>query len=299
VTEPAGLYAMPVLGRFGLAHGLLAWARCRLWCEEHGARMLAPNWFTLRLGPYLRGERDKRNYWLLFHAGRAVAGPRRLMLLARARAIDVGPEWPSAPEPEARPVLLRFHNALVANEVKSFDQVRGRGAWLRQELLAITRRRFHPAVARAPHLAIHVRLGDFSRPPADTPEGATNTRLPMDWYVDRLQAVRQVIGREAPAVVFSDGEDAELAALLALPGVVRAPRQASVTDLLQMGQAACVISSGSGFSLWGAFLGDAARLCHPGQLIVPALGDAAREVESGFGEPLPESFAEPLRGAFR
>lgn len=292
MTAGARVYAMPELGRYGLTHGLLAWARCRLWCEQTGAVMVAPFWFKLRIGPWLRNERDKRTYFLLFQPGAAMSGIRRLALLATAGRREIGPEWPEPPPPSDRPVLLRFHNALQQNEVKSFHQIRGHGAFIRRELVAITRPAFRPPPPAEPFIAIHVRLGDFSRPASAEAltKGASNSRLPIDWYADRLTALRSRLGREVPAVVFSDGEDAELQPLLALPGVIRPPRQSAITDLLQMGQGICVISSGSGFSLWGAFLGDAARLCFPGQLIVPALTDPQAEIESDFGADLPEPF---------
>ncbi|MDT8759730.1 hypothetical protein MZO42_13590 [Sphingomonas psychrotolerans] len=290
------VYAMPVLGRYGLTHGLLAWARCRLWCEQNGAAMVAPFWLKLRVGPYLRRERDKRNYFLLFHSGRAIAGLRRLLVLGRARKIEIGTEWP-APVAEDGPVLLRFHNALKDNEKKSFAQVVGHGAFLRRELLAITRRRYHPQPRTEPFIAIHVRLGDFAAPPpgAAVTAAATNTRLPIDWYGDRLDALRAALGRPVAAIVFSDGSDADLAPLLSRSHVSRAPKQQSVTDLLSMGEGVALIASGSGFSLWGAFLGSAPRIAHPGQSIVPVDADATRDIESPAGSELPVSFVGHVR----
>jgi len=286
------LYAIPVLGRYGLTHGLLAWARCRLWCEQNGATMLAPFWLKLRVGPYIRRERDKRNYFLLFHNGNAVGGITRLAALARARRVEVGTEWPERPISNEGDVVLSFYNALKDNEVKSFSQVVGHGLFLRRELLAMTRRRFRPEPLTAPFIAIHVRMGDFSASAANglVAPGATNMRLPIDWYGDRLDALRHAIGADIQALVFSDGTDADLAPLLSRPKVDRPPRQQSVTDLLQMGTGIALIASGSGFSLWGAFLGSAPRIAHPGQSIVPIDEDPTRDIESGFGGPLPASF---------
>lgn len=291
------IYAIPVLGRYGLTHGMLAWARCRIWCEQNGAAMVAPFWFKLRIGPYLRRERDKRNYFLLFNRGGAIAGIRRRWLLARATIVDADEAWPEVPRyGENRPVLLRFHNALKDNERKSFAQVVGHGAFLRRELLAMTRRRYHPAPATAPFIALHVRMGDFT-PVADNGAiaGATNARLPVEWYGNRLDALRAAIGRPIEAVVFSDGEDADLAPLLSRPDVRRVPQQQSVTDLLQMGGGIALIASGSGFSLWGAFLGSTPRISHPGQSIVPIFADATREIESGYDEEVPTSFLDHVR----
>jgi hypothetical protein len=288
-------YGYPRLGRYGLTHGLLAWARCVVWCEASGAAMIAPFWLKLRVGPYLRRERDKRSYFRLFHAGGAIAGARRLALLARRPRLPVGEGWPPAEVP-AR-TLVVFDNALADNERKSFAQVLGHGPMLRRRLLAMTRAKFRPAPAPAAHIAIHVRLGDFTAPPADGRGPAKNVRLPLAWYGERLVALRDALGVALPAVVYSDGSDEELAPLLNLPAVSRPPRAESVTDLLAIGQAACLIGSGSGFSLWGAFLGSAPRLSHPGQRIVPIYqgAEAHADIESGLGEPLPESFASAVR----
>ena len=285
------LYAIPVLGRYGLTHGLLAWARCRLWCEQNDATMVAPFWLKLRVGPYLRRERDKRNYFLLFGAGHAVTGLRRLAILARATPIDVESAWPTHPTTDTGSIVLRFHNALKDNEKKSFAQIVGHAPFLRRELLAMTRRRFHPRTPDVPFIAIHVRMGDFTPLGTDGRiASASNARLPIDWYGDRLDALRGKLGQMVPAIIFSDGSDADLAPLLARESIQRAARQQSVTDLLQMGLGVALIASGSGFSLWGAFLGSAPRIAHPEQLIVPIDSDPTRDIESAFGDALPTSF---------
>jgi hypothetical protein len=291
------IYAIPVLGRYGLTHGILAWARCCLWCEQNGVTMLAPFWLKLRIGPYLRRERDKRNYFLLFNCGRAVAGLRRLATLIRAAKIDVRSEWPEVPTPRSRPVVLRFHNSLQRNAQKSFSQVLGHGPFLRRELLAMTRRRYHPPTPSESFVAIHVRMGDFSPAASDGSiiTGVTNTRLAIDWYCDRLDALRRGLGMPVRAIVFSDGSDSDLAPLLGRERVSRAPRQQSVTDLLQMGLGVALIASGSGFSLWGAFLGSTPRIAHPGQSIVPIDVDATRDIESPFGSEIDETFLAHVR----
>lgn len=288
------LYGLPILGRYGLTHGILSWARCRLWCHEKGAQMLAPSWFKVRVGPYLRRERDKRNYFLLFEPGNSISGLARYSILARSNKIDIGPEWPQVPAGSDRPVVLRFHNALEANDRKSFSQIVGHQAFLRQELLAMTRVKYRPPSRQEPFFAIHVRLGDFSIPLPGTEirHGSTNTRLPIQWYGNRLDALRLAVGANVHAVVFSDGTDDDLADLLSRQNVTRMPRQQSISDLLEMGQGAAVIASGSGFSMWGAFLGSAPRLSYPGQSRVPIYSDTTRDIESGFDSEIHPGFVE-------
>jgi hypothetical protein len=291
------LYGFPVLGRTGLAHSMLSWARCTIWCRQTGARMIAPIWYAPRIGPYLRRELDKREYHKLFRAAGEVAGLRRAWLLATARKVDIHRAWP-APDIAAgsRPVVLRFFNALADNEKKSFDQVVGHEALLRTRLEAITRPQFHPPRQAEPFVAIHVRAGDFAPAGQDAILGGrNNVRLPVHWYADRLRALRDTLGEGVPAILFSDGRDEELQPILAEPAVRRVRGRQSVTDLLDIGRGIVVISSGSGFSLWGAFLGRAPRLCHPAQMIVSAYREPMMEIESGDGDALPEGFLDHVR----
>jgi hypothetical protein len=291
------IYAIPLLGRYGLAHGMLAWARCQVWCEQNGATMLAPFWLKLRLGPYLRRERDKRNYFLLFQAGSAIGGLHRIIVLAKSKKIDVGASWPPAPPTGNKSVVLRFQNDPSQNELKFFGQIVGYAPLLRRKLMEITKPRFRPVIPSAPFIAIHVRMGDFTPLSIDdqvTPD-VTNTRLPVDWYGDRLDALRHGLNTKMRAIVFSDGSDTDLAPLLKRVDVARAPKQQSVTDLLQMGLGVAVIASGSGFSRLGAFLGSAPRIAHPGQAMVPIDADPTRDIESPFGADLPSSFVEHVR----
>ena len=293
LAMPGGaLYGFPVLGRTGLAHSLLAWARCALWCRQTGAEMIAPIWLRPRIGPYLRRELDKRGYHRLFRPADQIAGARRAWLLATARKVDVHAQWP-APDIAAAggPTLVRFFNALADNEKKSFDQVVGHEAFLRERLEAITRPQFQPSLHPAPFIAIHVRVGDFSPASQEAVlDGRNNVRLPVDWYADRLRALRDALGASVPALLFSDGRDEELRPILAEPQVRRVIGRQSITDLLDIGRGMAVISSGSGLSLWGAFLGRAPRLSHPGQMIVRAYEEPTLEIESGYGDPLPEAF---------
>jgi hypothetical protein len=286
------LYVIPVLGRFGLTHGLLAWARAQIWAKEHGAKVVAPFWLKLRIGPYLRRERDKRNYFLLFHPGKAIHGLKRLFLIACARRINIYEQWPGHIRQARRPTLVAFHNQVKDNEKRSFQQVAGYGAFLREELIGITRSKYLPEKDDHPFIAVHVRLGDFTKSPVDlSPTGdSTNARLPIHWYIDRIEALQTRLPYRLPVTIFSDGTDEELELLLARPDTFRAKRQASVTDLLQMGNAIALVASGSGFSLWGAFLGDVPRISYPGQSIVPISADSSRDIESSYEDKIPDTF---------
>ena len=137
----------------------------------------------------------------------------------------------------------------------------------------MTRPRFIPPPPREPQIAIHVRGGDFSSPGSIDvlKSGRHNHRLPITWYIEMLTGLRKMLDVEMPGVVYSDCMDGELAQLLTLARVTRSPYREAITDMLAMSDARVLISSGSGFSRWGSYLGQVPRLCFPGQRTVRTL----------------------------
>ena len=304
------IYSYPIIGRFGLGHGLLAWARSIVWANKVGAKPIAPNWVQPRIGPILRNERDKRLYFLLFGSGNQIGGVQRLRLLAGAPRFSAQGDIATIshlhddfPMPDMLPPdggIMMFANSPSRNEDKFFHQISGNSDLIRTELLAMTRARYRPPVAVRPHIALHVRGGDFgmAQSAEQLRSGVHNLRLPNQWYAQILAGFRKMLGEDVDAIIYSDCTDADLVDLLLLPNVSRAPRQQSITDLLSMGQAAALISSGSGFSRWGSFLGQVPRICFPGQRGVRVIGasssDDASDWEPECETPLdiPAAFSE-------
>src|SRR5262249_28756870 len=73
----SNVFAFPSVGRGGLGNMLFPWARAEVFRKRHGVPMLAPQWTQFKIGPLLRGERDKRYYTGLFDHSRSkyVSGP--------------------------------------------------------------------------------------------------------------------------------------------------------------------------------------------------------------------------------
>jgi hypothetical protein len=284
------IYGFPDVGRHGLGHSLLAWGRCQLWCRDRNAKPLSPRWLRLRLGPYLRRERDKRNYFLLFRSGNAIGGLRKAWILASTRTVD---ESDAASLDPGEPAIVVFRSIPDNDIRRDFAALRGEGPWLRGQLEAMTLPRHLPNGAASPHVAIHVRMGDFSIPdPELAKSGQQNVRTGIDWFVHALRSLRESLGETIPAIVYSDGREEELLPLLRLPSVVRAPAQSAITDLLSIARADALIGSGSGFSIWGSLLGDVPRLSAPGQQLTSVLDLADAEIELQQGAAVPERFAE-------
>jgi hypothetical protein len=276
---------------------LIPWADCVLWCRDNQAEMIAPFWTRVRIGPWLRRERDKRLYHRYFVSAGKIHGLRRLALLATSSVMSAE-DWRGGRKTANtnKNIVVRF------SDMNLFGNLIGRHEEIRAELYRMTRPKFHPTglTGAAPFVGIHIRFGDF---PSMSPGGsgaAVYFRLPIDWYTGCLLEIRRAIGFELPAIVFSDGSDAELGPLLALRAVARSPFQAAITDMLALAESSAIITSRSTFSLWGAYLGQVPSIWYPNKADVCGNGVFADkslsdlEIEWMTGRPLPDAFASAL-----
>lgn len=256
----------------GLGTCLFPWARCKVYSQLTGARMLAPSWTRLRLGPLLRGGTSLRAYHsqiLLLNQFVArsayLRGMRKAWVLARAQRIDEDQAPTTMPPLSATPPLL----VTFRGYGRLFEDLYPHRPLLLSELREEAQPR---SIARAYQnraaIAINVRCGnDFQA--AATPEdyfrrGAIKT--PLEWFMRILDQVRACLGRDEPAVVVSDGTASQLAPLLVKPNVHFARPGAALSDLFTLAQSKVLLAAGgSSFSAWGAFLADSVTLSHPGQ----------------------------------
>ncbi len=279
MTLSSGLYAKPVFARgTGLGNRLFQWARCRCWCYEHGARMLAPSWRRLGLGPLLRQTVPLDQFlgrialWGQFvqhpddlHPGWELG----LRLRCRLSQEHNDPRW----HLDSGERMLRLFNG----RDDSFTRLNAHQGRLKLDLwrsVARRHRRRVDAVA-VPPIGINIRLGkDFSAPPllhsGAGDEGAYGwigwlQQTPVSWFVETLQLIRQQAGWPVPAVVVSDGSAVQLEALLALPAVHWLAPSNAVVDLWTLSRTQLLLGSGSStFSAWAAFLGQQPAFTAPG-----------------------------------
>jgi hypothetical protein len=240
----------------GFGNCLFAYFHAVVLAEREGRRLIAPSWRSIPINAKLRGDGSIRRYHDMVHPhadeihGLAKAAALGALLPLAERQI-VAPGEPA--RGSVRPLIVLRSTAFT------FEGLHVHRARLRRRLVEIMRR---PPSAPPPwgaggYAAVHVRLGDFDsadgRSPA--PAGQSNCRLPIVWYarvVDRLRALHP----DLPVRVFSDGDDAELAPVLAIDGVSRAPGIDDVNDLVAMACASVLVGSHSTFSRWAAFLGN-------------------------------------------
>ncbi len=283
------LYAYPKLMKAGLCNMLEPWATCYLWSRDNGAKMIAPYWTKIRVGPYLRGERDKRNYQRLFHHGFQIAGVKRAYLLSTLKRVPIASYH--GDQQHRGGVIVEFSG------MGSFSSLIGRHTEVKRGLLSITKKKFVPEIGeKYPFIGIHVRLGDYPAAP-DPKQPALNYRLPLEWYVSALREIRSTAGSTCEAVVFSDGSDSELKPLLSEPLVRRSQYRHAITDLLSLSDASVIIGSCSTFSMWAAFFAQTATVWHPGRCPGKVFDESTtplKSIERAQNARFPETFGNEI-----
>lgn len=288
MPPPRSVFALPKVGRAGLGNSLLPWARAEIFAARTGARILAPHWMTLRLGPYWRGEADKRHYEAYFRSDGYIGGINKLLLCLVARHVAENVVIDDM-DAGRRPLVVEFSGLQ-----ELFRPLLGSFSLIKERLWNMTIEGLRPTETEygGRFIAMHVRRGDLTRQgiSAETlPDVAQFT--PTSWFVHMVQAVRDAPGlRDLPVIVFSDGYREEIEELVSLPGVRLCERRAAITDLWTMSRACVLFGSGfSTFTMWASYLGGGPTLYAPGKMAQCVLDgrDGAIELELAAGDRIP------------
>lgn len=243
------------VGGGGLGNCFYTYFHAVTLAEQFNARVIAPSWASLKLGPLLRGEPSKRFYWRMFRPGKGdIHGLYKLWTLYRGwrnrRLIEI--------TADSRPALVAGALNVVVTQRWTFRDLQPHREAIRRRLLEITKDPVPPGHAwgAGKFIAIHVRLGDFYKveDPDLVVSAPHGTRLPIYWYINVARAL-QARYPDRPIKVFSDGKVEELQPLLDL-GAELYRSGSDMTDLLAMSGASVLLGSNSTYSRWASFLGD-------------------------------------------
>jgi hypothetical protein len=243
------------IGGGGLGNCFYTYFHAVTLAEQFNARIIAPPWPSIKLGPLLRGEPSKRFYWRMFKPYPGdIHGLGKLVTLVRRYKKRTVVEVDGS----SRPALLSGALNVVTCLKWTFQGLHPYRDLIRRRLLGILNDPVPPdhCWGRGEFIAVHVRLGDFYKveDPKLVVSAPHGTRFPIIWYVNVAQALRSRYPN-MPILVFSDGKIEELQPLLEVGA--RLYRSGSdMTDLLQMSAASILVGSNSTYSRWAAFLGN-------------------------------------------
>lgn len=251
------------LGGAGLGNLLFIYARAIVLSQNRNLRMIWPTWPSLKIGPWIRKESDKRFYNDLFkNKGTAIDGLKKCQLLMTHRKInyiDVIDNWEVLKDDDILIYdmfemnfrdLLEYRELIVNNILTNLGE-KGEKAL-----------DFNAGQA----INVHIRLGDFANNTVALDNGNNNVRIPVRWYIETIRKVREVLNREIAVNIFSDGTEKEIAPLLHLNNIQRVTFGNSIADIIALSRAPLIIASGSSFSLWARYIGNCSSISYPNQM---------------------------------
>ena len=275
------------LGGAGLGNLLFTYARALDYAKKNNCRVIWPTWPSLKIGPYLRREKDKRHYIGLFRKlPDMVGGFKKVWLLLTKTKVA---EEDAAQCPD---------NAVVVFEkfIGSFSPIREAYDDVRKVLLASICDKTVLEFDAQGAVLLHVRLGDFGKATEqELKAGKHDSRLPITWYCEMLKQVRAIYGDIVPAYVFSDGTDEELAPLLSMENVQRKTFGNAIADIIALSKAPLFIASGSSFSMWARYLGRQNTICYTNQIKEQILTESDTAFEIEVEDHIPKEYEVRIR----
>jgi len=284
----------PQLPRAGLGNMLFVWARAVLFAQLNSIPVIAPNWGTIKIGPYLRGERDKRDYGSFFSQRYYASKYHYFLRFLLRQNISYNPAISKIDLSNLEPNLFIFNS--LPHWSDYFIDLKEHQLFIKHRLVSSLRESVFKSIFSrvAPEIGIHIRMGDFKvLKPGDDFTQLGNVRTPINWYIGLIYAIREVAKFNVPVTLFSDGHDEELSELLKLPNISRPPLASALSDLLTLSRSKLLItSSGSTFSSWASYLGQCPTIWHPAHFHAGVFPEQLRNhvFEGGFD---PESMTFP------
>lgn len=260
----------------GLGNRLFCWARAKVFSKLTGNKMLAPQWFHIRGASITRGGINYNNAIrkiLLFDNFKSlkeeIRGIKKFLVKKKYKAFKVKTirEALSITTYKPNSKIITF----VGHTQHDFEDLVPYRELINKELKKIAKTKWVKKAEEFnfPFIGVNVRMGKDFKSVDSINEFKTNTseflRTPLYWYIDSLRKIREIIGKELPAVIISDGKKTDLQKILEEPNVILPNSKSAVSDILILSKAQILIGSGrSSFSAWASFLGQMPTVTIPG-----------------------------------
>jgi hypothetical protein len=262
------------LGGAGLGNILFPWATAIVYAKAHNLTRLQTTWKNLKIGTFLRKERDKRMYFDLFTGKDGVGGLKKFLLLNFTNKVKYFSSMDALFEP-----FKHEHNFVKTELLKIINPYHIEKA-----------EEFNPN-----SVALHIRMGDFEEPENEQllRDGAWNYRLPLKWYIAIIEKIR--LKSNLPIYIFSDATNKELEEILAFDNCKRAYFGSAISDMIALSRCKLLVSSASTFSMWASFLGQIPTIWFPGQMRQKLISNPSIfEGEIDYTDKLPTTLINTL-----
>lgn len=262
------------LGGSGLANCMFVAARACVLSHETGYLLIDPTWARFSLGPFIRRERDKRNYIGLFKKT-GISGLSKLFLLLRIPRIKPG----LAVQADCGIIVVEGLDNYFADLLNNQKLVKDYfSANIHSKVLEKVKN-----VDFSNVIGVHIRLGDYIQ----------SIRTDIAWYGSLINQLIAITKGAYRIFIFSDGSDEELKSIITLNNCERTFFGNALADIIALSKCRLIIGSDSTFSGWGAFLGQV-PIIFPRRHFPPVLLKNSQELVLNNSTDLPNEYMNSI-----
>jgi hypothetical protein len=253
----------------GLGNQLFPLMKASVFANINDFPLVVTNYHQVKIGPYLRREKSKRNYnhYFTFQKSLLLESFEKLRIDLKGKTHEVIEDSDLAVVREAgsKSIIYRF------GHIPHWSNYFGGLKEHRQLVIPLLKQLISPEVLhqadrqQSPEIGVHIRMGDFRKLSVGEDFSKLGTvRTPLDYFIEVIGKLKAVFGTKTSVSVFSDGHKKELDKVLQLPGTRLVEGNSDLADMLLLSRSKIIVTSaGSTFGYWSGFLSDAPVIMHP------------------------------------
>ncbi|HEY4875226.1 MAG TPA: alpha-1,2-fucosyltransferase [Puia sp.] len=257
------------LPRAGLGNQLFPLMKAHVFAHLNNLPIIVTGYHQFKIGPYLRGEKSKRNYNDYFNFQKNIFGELSdKWKLKKNNDLKICPEHllEKIDDDKIGKSKIYFYSEIphwsdYFGQLKNYRKL---AVDLFYNLLSKNIKK-KISLQPTPCIGVHIRMGDFRK--LNKGEDFSKVglvRTPENYFVDVINNIRKVNGNNLHASIFSDGKKSELQSILQLENVSLIEGNPDIVDLVLLSKSKIIVSSAaSTFSYWAGFLSGVPIILHP------------------------------------
>jgi hypothetical protein len=238
--------------RAGLGNQLFTIAHALVFAEINKKKIVFLNSFHFFMGPYIRGDRSKRNYRNFFIFQKSLLAEVINLIKYKFNNTICTREPDLSLQNTTKEDFLFY---LIPEHNEYFNKLSPHRFMVRELIMNILKPEIRAYVngLNLIDVAIHVRLGDFAK---------LNYSTPLCWYKEVIIN----ISKNHPNYsfhIFTDSNIVDVQEILELNNTIYHESVNDIVDLFQMSKSRILVTSmGSTYSYWAGFLGECQMVLH-------------------------------------
>ena len=247
----------------GLGNKLFTWAHGIVFAKKNNLQHYSIGLTRLKIGPILRKETSLRFYRNYFKSATLITKIKLLFLKRLKRTAMKSYS-------DCNTFDDKTNELFIFNEIPHWsDYFKG----IRENRDVVVKTFFESLNSNiykkysnkiTPIIGVHFRMGDFKKISAVQDFSKVgHARTPIQYFIDVINELRIAADANLPVTIFSDGNSNELSKVLSLSNVHLAEDDLDILHMLHLSKSkVIVLSAGSTFGHWSAFLSNAAIIHH-------------------------------------